>query len=287
MCRYSFFVAFLFLGFSCKQTVEIPDVDSSLYISRVFEYVYAPGQHASLALMSDTAGFRGNPDGNNNSFVYLGGFGGYLIAGFDHNVPNDAGVDFEIFLMKGAAPEPAVVYVMADSNADGIPNDTWYELKGNKFNDSKRNYWVRYYKPTTQTENIKWLDSEGARGELKAGFSGSNTSAWWWPATKTDSITLRGTRLPDSYENSGNDASQLWTVPTAKFTWGYAENNSGTDYDSDKGSNKLDISNAVDENGNPVSLAGIRFIKIQTAVFQQAGWLNEVSSEIRGAKEIK
>jgi hypothetical protein len=93
--------------------------------------------------------------------------------------------------------------------------------------------------------------------------------------------------LPDSYENTGTTSAQMWTVPAGKYAWGYAENNSGADYDSDKGSNKLDISNAVDSNGNPVSLANIRFLKIQTAVFQQAGWLNEVSSELRGAKEIK
>ncbi|MBV5342718.1 PKD domain-containing protein, partial [bacterium] len=94
-------------------------------------------------------------------------------------------------------------------------------------------------------------------------------------------------RLPDSYENTGTATTQLWTVPAGKYAWGYAENNSGTDYDSDKGSNKLDISNAVDEHGNPVSLPNIRFLKIQTAVLQQAGWLNEVSSELRGAKELK
>jgi hypothetical protein len=47
------------------------------------------------------------------------------------------------------------------------------------------------------------------------------------------------------------------------------------------------VNHAVDLNGNPVSLANIRFLKIQSAVFQQAGWLNEVSSELLGAKEIK
>jgi len=36
-----------------------------------------------------------------------------------------------------------------------------------------------------------------------------------------------------------------------------------------------------------VNLPHIRFIKIQTAVFQQAGWLNEVSTEVRGAKDLR
>jgi hypothetical protein len=61
----------------------------------------------------------------------------------------------------------------------------------------------------------------------------------------------------------------------------------GTDYDATVGANKFDISNAVDSLGNAVTLKSIRFIKIQTAVFQQAGWLNEVSTEVRGARDLR
>jgi len=283
--RFLIFCIFVSSFFSCKEPVE-PQEDTSLYISDVFRYVYAPGQHASLALPADSLAFVGNP-ANQKRFVYLGGFGGYIIAGFSHTVTNRAGADFEVILMKSSAPEPAVVYVMPDTNGDGLPNETWYELKGNQFENSKRNYWVRYFKAKTSADNITWLDSEGTRGELKPGYGATNSSEWWWSETKTDSITFYGTRLPDSYENAGSVVAPLWKVPDGKFAWGYAENNSGTDYDKDSGSNKLDISNAVDQHGNPVTLAGIRFIKIQTAVFQQAGWLNEVSSELRGAKEIK
>lgn len=283
--RFIFFFVFLTFFLSCKETVE-PQNDESLYISEVFRYVYAPGQHAQLVLPSDSTFFTGNPD-DDSRFVYLGGFGGYIVAGFNHNIVNHAGVDFEVILMKSSTPEPAVVYVMPDINGDGKPNETWYELKGSQFENSKRNYWLRYYKATSASENTTWLDSEGTRGELKSGYGATNSSGWWWPGTVGDSITFYGTRLPDSYENTGTATTQLWTVSAGKYAWGYAENNSGTDYDNDKGSNKLDVSNAVDESGNPVSLANIRFLKIQTAVFQQAGWLNEVSSELRGAKEIK
>jgi hypothetical protein len=76
-------------------------------------------------------------------------------------------------------------------------------------------------------------------------------------------------------------------VPKDKFSWGYAENMYGTDYDSNVAANKLDISNALDAAGNPVNLTSIRFIKVQTGVFQQAGWTNEVSSEVRGAKDLR
>jgi hypothetical protein len=176
---------------------------------------------------------------------------------------------------------------MSDTNGDGLPNETWYELIGNQFSNSKRNYWVRYYNAVSDITNITWKDSEGNKGELKSGYGSNYTSSWWWPFTTTDSITLQGTRLPNSFDDNSSNGTQNWVVPTDRFTWGYAKNLYGTDYDSDLGANKFDISNAVDALGNKVNLPNIRFIKIQTAVFQQAGWLNEVSTEVRGAKDLR
>jgi hypothetical protein len=277
------FFVFVTVFSSCKN--DDPQT-SSAYITKVFEYVYAPGQNAKQALLSDTANFIGEPKAD-KGWVYLGGFGGYIIAGFDHNVKNGDGSDFEVFALQGASPEPAVVYVMQDTNGDGKPNEIWYELKGNQFENSKRNYWVSYYKAIKDSANITWKDSEGKIGELISGFGSAYSSGWWWSTTATDSITFYGTRLPDSYDNNSTSNGQLWSVPYDRFKWGYAENLYGTDFESVVGGNKLDISNAVDSFGNTVNLTDIRFIKIQTAVFQQAGWLNEVSSEIRGAKDLR
>jgi hypothetical protein len=273
-----------FLLISCDWFQE--PAKSSAYITTVFDYVYAPGQHALLAKKTDVSNFIGEPT-NDKGFLYLGGFGGYVVAGFDHNVVNGDGFDFEVIALKGASPEPGIVYVMSDTNGDGLPNEAWYELKGNQFSNSKRHYWVRYYKAVSQTSNVTWKDSEGKTGELKSGFGSTYSSAWWWTATTTDSITLSGTRLPDSYINTSTTGTENWIVPATLFTWGYAKNLNGTDYDSDLGANKFDISNAVDSLGNVVNLPNIRFIKIQTAVFQQAGWLNEVSTEVRGAKDLR
>jgi len=277
-----------FLMISCDGDTPVNNQElnaSSAYITRVFDYVYAPGQHALLANQKDTSNFTGEPT-NDKGWLFLGGFGGYVVAGFNHNVINDAGFDFEVYALQGASPEPGVMYVMPDTNGDGLPNETWYELKGNQFANSHRNYWVRYYKATTDSANIRWKDSEGTRGELLSGFSSKYSSSWWWPATKNDSITFHGTRLPDSYDNNSSGGTEYWVVPPARFTWGYAKNSNGTDYDPAVGANKFDISNAVDSLGNTVNLQEIRFIKIQTGVLQQAGWLNEVSTEVRGAKDL-
>ncbi|MDD3321049.1 MAG: hypothetical protein PHS59_06355 [Paludibacter sp.] len=273
----------IFFFVSCKQNE--PET-SSAYLSEVFDYVYAPGQHSKLANESDKNYIVGDP-AESEGWLYLGGFGGYVVAGFDHDVTNGAGEDFEIFPLSGASPEPAVVYVMPDYNKDGYPNETWYELEGNQVDNSMRNYSVTYFKATTDSSNIKWKDSEGNSGELISGFGNSYSSKWWWPYSINDSITFTGTRLPDSYINNSTTDVPSWIVPENLFVWGYAENNSGTDYDSDAKANKLDISNAIDENGKAVNLSSIRFIKIQTGVFQQAGQLNEVSSEITGAKDLR
>jgi len=283
----SIFTTIVSLFVSCKGTDE-PSVseDNSAYISQVFEYVYGPGQHAQLALPTDTAFFIGKPS-DTEGWLFLGGFGGYVIACFNHNVVNGTGADFEVFALRGSSPEPAVVYVMSDDNGDGKPNETWYELKGNQDATSIRNYWVRYYKAVNDSANITWKDSKGVTGELVPGYGAKYSKAWWWPYSITDSITFSGTRLPDSYENQSVNGAQYWVVPKDKFTWGYAENMFGMDFDATVGANKLDISNAIDANGHVVNLASIRFIKVQTGVFQQAGWTNEVSSEVKGAKDLR
>lgn len=273
-------------GFSCKsEDPEAAVAGSDAYISKVYEYVYGPGQHAGIATMADTANFIGEPA--SDKWLFLGGFGGYVIAGFDHNVINGDSADFEVYAQRGSSPEPAVVYVMSDDNGDGLPNETWYELKGNQYDNTKHNYWVRYYKAKSETSNVTWKDSEGSTGQLVPGYGATNSSKWWWSGTATDSITFAGSRLPDSYINIGTDGAEYWVVPKDKFTWGYAENLYGNDYETVGYGNKLDISNAVDVAGKPVKLPSIRFIKLQTGVFQQAGWTNEVSSEVRGAKDLR
>ncbi|HEY5509000.1 MAG TPA: hypothetical protein VIK29_10030 [Paludibacter sp.] len=252
------------------------------YITEVFEYVYAPGQQSAIAKKTDISKFIGEPSVDKGC-LHLGGFGGYVVAGFDHDVKNVEGADFEVFAMKGAWPQPGVVYVMSDTNKDGLPNDEWCELKGNQYKKSIRNYWVRYYRSEDDSTNVTWLDSKGSRGELVSGLGDKYTAGWWWASSRADSITFTGTRLPDAFDV---DANGSWTVPAGRFAWGYAKNVFGTDYDEVLGANSFDLDNAVAADGTPVELTSIRFIKIQTSVFQRAGWMNEISTEVMGAKDL-
>ena len=97
----------------------------------------------------------------------------------------------------------------------------------------------------------------------------------WIPAK---SITFSGTRLPDNfYDQSG--VGNYWVGRS--YAYGYADNAPNNDEASN-----IDISWAVDKNGNYVHLPGIDFIKVYTGINQEAGWLGEVSTEIIGAYDL-
>ncbi|MEN7547014.1 PKD-like domain-containing protein [Rapidithrix thailandica] len=279
---------------NAKESVQIkvnpapstpPTANSSPYITQIFDYQYAPGQHAqSLAAGKDGTDFIGNT----SSYVLLGGWGGYITAGFDHTVANQNSYDFGVYTQPGTGSEPGVVYVMKDLNGDGQPNDgEWYELKGSEFSHQEtiRNYEVTYSKPTNASDPVTWQDNQGNSGSLVAGF-GSGGATWWWDANATQ-VTFQGTKLPDSHYNANNNGGQYWTNYPDRFVWGYAENYQGSDHDANLKANLFDISNAVDAQGQPVTLTGIDFIKVQSGVFQVAGWLNEISTEVRGAFDVQ
>lgn len=258
------------------------------YISKVFDYQYGPGQHAtSIASNEKCNDFIGEPWINGKSFTSLGGWGGYLIAGFDHAVNNTNGPDIALFTQPSVGSEPGVVYVMDDTNNDGLPNDgVWFEIKGSEYNNTEtiHNYQVTYYKPGT-SGYVTWKDNLGKTGTLVPEYG---NDSWWWSGygDKT-SVTFSGVKLPDAFSNTSSDpAVELWLTRTGLFRYGYAECYNNEDYNTLLKANFLDISSAVDAAGLPANLTKIKFIKVQSGVFQIAGWLNEVSTEISGAADI-
>jgi PKD repeat protein len=274
---------------SDNKTIQI-SVFSNLspYISKVFDYQYGPGQHAAL-IASDCKGydFIGKPWVGTKTFTSLGGWGGYITAGFDHTIINTNGADFGVFTQPGAGSEPGVVFVMKDANKDGIPNDgDWLEVKGSEYNhpETIRDYQVTYYKPVGKG-NVTWKDNKGNNGDLTPIF---DSSSWWWSGygNKTE-VVFNGVKLPNAYVNTSvRIDSENWVVNSGTFTFGYAECYNNLDYNNSLKANLFDISNVVDKTGNKVHLSGIDFIKIQSGVFQIAGWLNEVSTEVSGAVDL-
>ena len=278
------------VGSDDKSIVVSTFSNYSPYITKVFDYQYAPGQEAPL-IPADWTGsdFIGQPGTGSKTYTSLGGWGGYIIAGFDHTIKNGTGADFAVIVPPGFFVEPAVVYVMYDANNDGIPNDgEWAEIKGSEYNNAQtiHNYQVTYYKPEVNGDgNVTWKDNQGNTGELIPGYG---TSSWWWNGYGTQTaVVFSGEKLPNAYSNISTQAGvQNWEELPGIFTFGYAKCYLDLDWNVSLNANVFDISNAVDPSGNPINLPGITFIKVQSGVFQIAGWLNEISPEVSGAVDL-
>ncbi|SIS35362.1 hypothetical protein SAMN05421639_103258 [Chryseobacterium shigense] len=282
----------------------------SKYITNVFEFRPAVGQFTNEvpeyingnteADMIKTA--KQSLVGGNSTMITLGGFGGYVAFGFDHTIPNLEGRDFKILgnafwgndanVTRSGSCEPGIIMVGYDKNKNGQPDeDEWYEIAGSEYfkSSTTKNYSITYFKPNenkppipgsefwqTDVEYIKWQDNIGNSGfKTKNTFHAQSYYPLWLPNA---SYSLTGTRLKDNF----HDQSGLGTywVGTS-YDYGYADNAPNTDEASN-----IDISWAVDKNGNYVKLPGIDFIKVYTGINQEAGWLGEVSTEVGGAYDL-
>ena len=109
---------------------------SNAACNKVYEFLPAPGQFVNenytAVTMAEACAYAENRMAQ-TAYVSLGGFGGCLVVGFDHSIDNDG--DYNIAVTGNpfdGSSEPGIVWVMQDENGDGLPNDTWYELKGSE-----------------------------------------------------------------------------------------------------------------------------------------------------------
>lgn len=263
------------------------DASSSASISKVYEYTPAPGQFINdgVTLTSpEEACSYALERLSHGQFVSLGAFGGYLIAGFDHSVESstDGGFDLQITgNAHSSSSEPGIIWVSQDENGNGLPDDTWYELRGSEYGkpETWQDYAVTYYRPSSNGTSIEWTDNRGSSGSVDyiPAYHSQETYFPLW--ITTDSYTLRGTRLEDRLVDENGNGS-LWIGHP--FDWGYADNWSDTDPDIDK----FSISNAVLWNGEPAGLAYIDFVKIQCGIQAKGGMTGEQSTEITLIRDL-
>lgn len=268
---------------------------SSTKANKVYEFTPAPGQFINRGYTAATpqqacAWAEGQlADGNRH--VSLGGFGGYIVAGFDHSVSNTGEYDFAVDgnAFTGSS-EPGIVWVMQDENGDGLPNDTWYELKGSEAGrqTTRQDYEVTYYKPSSERMPVLWSDSEGHTGRVDYLGVQKEQRSYYPQWITAESYTLRGTCL--GLRNVLDPESGLWQ--NRDYEWGYADNY-GSDRDAgelnhDAGArpNYFKISNAVHADGSAAGLRYIDFVKVQTGVNAKSGGLGEISTEVFGIRDI-
>ncbi len=93
-------------------------------------------------------------------------------------------------------------------------------------------------------------------------------------------MQFSGSRLPENAINIAVEgASERYFL--CKFNYGYADNALNSEDDA-----AIDISWAIDGEGNYVELPGVDFIKIYTGVNQQNGALGECSTEVMGVIDL-
>lgn len=286
--------ALLWLLTSCNidEVYKGTEKGPSSFATTVIEYTPAPGQFINNTITSGFSGSELTPQAacdyaqrrlEQRQFVSLGGFGGYIIVGFDHAVVNsEGGYDLAIAgnPFEGSS-EPGIVWVMQDTNGNGAADDVWYELAGSEqaSDGTLHNYSVTYHKPTAPKQPIRWEDSLGDSGEIAHLAAHPHDS--YYPAwISTESYTLRGTRLaPQTYFNG-----TIWIQEG--FAWGYVDNENTTDLWRGKGSvaglvfNRFRLSDAVTADGKPANLPYINFVKVQSALNSQSGGLGENSTEV-------
>lgn len=276
----------------CEATGKRPfAAGNSIYSNKVYEFVPAPGQFVNE---TNTAGFNGESTHeaacayaqkrlDNEQYVSLGGWGGYIVVGFDHSIENKGGYDFSI---KGNAfdssNEPGIVWVMQDVNGDGLPNDEWYELKGSEYGkpETIQDYAVTYFRPGPNMDT-QWQDNKGNKGAIDR-LGNYHPQEFYYPLwIEEDSYTLYGTCLKARTEQS--PSTGMWS--NNPFGWGYADNIGDDMPNKDNPNagalgNYFKISDAVNIDGTSANLSHIDFIKVQTGVNVKAGWLGENSTEV-------
>ena len=276
-----------------KTTVKVVQESStySKYISQVFDFLPAIGQFTNkLPAYVDgdtqtemTAKAGKALVGEKSTVITLGGYGGYVVFGFDHTILNQKDKrDFKV-LGNGFAgsSEPGIIMVAYDKNKNGKPDeDEWYEIAGSEYSNPTtiKNYTITYHKPTVEDSNatpeyIKWEDNQG-----KSGYKAKNTfhKQPYYPIWfGQNQLKFSGSLLASNY----TEKNGIWTGK--QLAYGYVDNAPNNSEDSN-----IDIDWAVDKNGNPVKLMGIDFIKVYTATNQEAGWLGEISTEVAGAYDL-
>ncbi len=305
-----------------SESTEQPTVESTPYITRVVDYMPAPGQYTNLMPAYEQGDTQESMNqkvleyigGNAQMTITLGGYGGYVVVGFDHTIENVYGMcDFRVRAnayyaeasessAAGGSCEPGVIMVAYDANQNGeADDDEWYEIAGSSHVDPAWEEWyadavaagndvafysdyqITYSRPLEEelatseySTYLKWSDNMGGEGYIPK--NSYHTQSYYPGWIESDEIQFSGSRLPQNgVDSSGSGTNYV----LYKFQYGYADNATN-----DSDASAIDIGWAVDSAGNSVNLVGVDFIKIYTGVNQLNGWLGECSTEISGVEDL-
>lgn len=296
------------------------------YITKVLEFVPCPGQFVNVLPEFEDGDTQESMNEkvlqlighNKRGLVSLGGFGGYVVVGFDHTIENKPGMaDFRILgnafnanssavvsgTAQGGSYEPGVIRVAYDKNRNGRPDaDEWYEIQGSAHRKGHTEPWyaeakavgndinvytdyeITYYRPQTEPktleEEARYIRwTDNKGGEGYIPKNEYHRQSYFPQWIQMDKLTFKGTRLPQNGINRGTESKPYFVL--FSFSYGYADNAVN-----DTKAALIDIDWAVDSKGNAVSLPGVDFVQIYTGINQVNGWLGECSTEVMGVEDL-
>lgn len=240
-----------------------------------FDYVPAPGQFINYQIGSTKTRALNDLQNalNRGGAPYIGAYGGYWIVGFDHSVRN-VEEKADLFIGGNAFAgwsEPGIVWVMQDVNGNGLPDDTWYELKGSETgkSETRQRYALTYYKPNKKKADVLWTDNFG--GSNSVDYNGYHTQDYYFPMfIEEDYYTVVGTCLASSIDSSTG------IVYARDFPWGYVDN---YNTDPNRPSGHFWIEDAIQVDGSPANLTHIDFVKVHTGMAAKGNAVGEISTE--------
>jgi hypothetical protein len=300
----SFLIIFLFFNsISAQSILNKQNTKDGIFVSKIIEYTPAPGQFINTAAWG-TPTKAESIIGGVSGGISLGAYGGYIVVGFNKSIENDPknpyGIDFTVFGNPLETwSEPGIIMVMKDENNNGQADDTWYEIIGSDhyWESTKQNYTLTYYNPNSNVaSDVKWIDNLNDTGYVYANefhLQAYYPTSDLFPDINQQTYDFSGTRI-----NGFVDKTIPTYIMSFRRGFGYADNfPRGTapydvpdnPYTSEKegcGGDPIDINWAVNSEGNPANLDQIDFIKIYTAINEEAGWLGEVSTELTAVMDV-
>jgi hypothetical protein len=197
----------------------------------------------------------------------LGSIGGYTVWSVEHRpsytINGNAFADWR---------EAGIVWVQEDRNGNGLPDETWYEIKGSDDDSGMRNQITRRYA-------IRWFEASG--GAVVNEHGHTLREIYWTDCRGRGSYFPGG--WPVNWGVTGN-----WVTYTCTLL-----RDDGRPQDSGVSLSGLSgyvdaineifyINKAIDIAGNPVTLKAVRFVKVQTAIFSYGGvtGVGDISTEI-------
>ncbi len=231
------------------------------------------------------------PPDNWGSCQTVGNFGGYMTYQLTTPLKNDPanpyGIDFIVYGNGQGSTgymEPASIWVAQDKDGDGQP-DKWFELAGSAYFDATTtwNYEITYSKGDFNSTDYE--TSDGITGNLKYEYPDIDRYGALGAVVDPDSITLRGTLLhKDLIPRFGyadvhpNDDGDMETPLNPYDGSNPMFAGFGSPLNGIARGDGMDISWAVDENGEAVYLDEITFVRINNASFVEL--YGERSAEI-------